>query len=126
MRGVGLTIPFQRDGQGSFVTERDDKLRASGIAVILLTDGDTDDEVGELPWRTSFGAGLDRLRYKPNNASTEALARSLVLSAFRNWMREAEVLDVKPERDGTRLKITVEWRWREGKDDTRKRVTVAV
>lgn len=124
MRGVGLLLPFQRDGRGSFATGRDAELWGSAIALVLLTKGDTPQGVGELPWRTSFGAGLDRLRFRTMNLKNRELARTLVSDALRRWMPEVEVVDVEPGADNAqqRLTLAIFWRWR---DDTSPQVNRA-
>ena len=128
MRGVGLILPFQRDGRGSFATGRDSELWGSAIAMILMTDGDTPQTVGELPWRTSFGAGLARFRFKKLNRATVGAARSDVVNTLQRWMPEVEVLNVDPNRNNQeqRMTLAITWRWRDDSLQAIQRVTIPV
>ena len=114
MPSVGLLTPFQRDGKGDFAkaTADDDALFESALTFVLETRGDSPVAVGEMPWRTSFGSELDRLRFLPNSLATVEIARTMVDKAVREWLPSVEVLNVRGSREGQSLLLEVRWRRR--------------
>jgi phage baseplate assembly protein W len=109
-RGAGLVLPFQRDGRGDFANARDDALTASALELILTTEGDSPLQIGELPWRSRFGASLNRLRFLPNSQTTAETARALIRSAVRAWLPDVEIVDVRTSRRGDELRLAIAWR----------------
>ena len=103
--GVGLLLPFQRDGRGSFATGTDDELLRSQVRLVLGTKGDSAVSVGELPWRTAFGAQLDVLRFQPLNAATVDLGRSIIKTAFERWLPEVVLVNLGARRDSEAQKL---------------------
>lgn len=115
-KGVGLVLPFQRDGRGDFAHAYDEKLYASEMEMILTTQGDSPASIGELPWRTSFGAGLHRLRFMPNSVATRELARTMIQKSLKRWMPEVIVRNVGAQRSGNTLELFIHWGFRTGID----------
>jgi phage baseplate assembly protein W len=76
----GLLAPLRRAAR-DFEASSGADLLSSKTKQLLLT------EPGELPWRTSFGAGLGRLRHQNNDAVLRELARVSVRDALARWMR---------------------------------------
>jgi phage baseplate assembly protein W len=90
----GLIAPLHR-GPVDFVAGSGAELFSSKLRHVLLT------EPGELPWRTTFGAGLSRLRHQNNDAVLREIARASVGRALAAWMPSAELGSVEtPSRDG--------------------------
>ncbi|MEQ9648262.1 MAG: hypothetical protein RLO52_22435, partial [Sandaracinaceae bacterium] len=52
----------------------------------LLTEGDTPQGSGEMPWRTAFGSGLHLLRHRNADAVLRELARVRARDALRRWV----------------------------------------
>jgi phage baseplate assembly protein W len=84
-RKFGLTAPLRR-GSRDFEAASGAGLLGAKTKQVLLT------EPGELPWRTSFGAGLGRLRHQNNDAVLRELARVAVRDAMARWMRGVRLL----------------------------------
>lgn len=112
MRGVGLILPFQRDGRGDFANGLDEATTNSEIEMVLTTVADAPKAVGELPWRTAFGSGLHRLRFMPNDIGTVEIARSMIRDAFQAWLPELLFRDVSTQRDNNRLELFIFWGYR--------------
>lgn len=100
---AGLTIPFRRDQAQDFASASGAALRASKVRQVLGTSP------GELPWRTSFGAGLADLRHKNNDAVLGELARVRARDAMRTWISDVTVTSVVPERDDTTLNLRIHY-----------------
>ena len=88
-----LVAPLRRDKKSDFAHASGEDLLKSKIIQVLATDG-------EMPWATSFGSKLTRLRHQKNDEVLEALARVYVRDALRKWVPEIEVMDVLAKRDG--------------------------
>ncbi|GEL75694.1 hypothetical protein MVI01_74780 [Myxococcus virescens] len=67
---------------------------------MLLTEGATPHSTGELPWRTSFGAGLSRLRHQSNDAVLGELARVCIRDALARWLPGVQLVQVRVEQSG--------------------------
>lgn len=104
---MNLLIPFRRDKKRDFATGEGEVLLASKVRQALLTEGATPRSSGELPWRTSFGAGLARLRHQPNDAALKELARVYVRDALRQWVPGAQLVSLTVESDGPALTLRV-------------------
>ena len=74
---------------------------------MLLTEGATARSAGELPWRTSFGAGLALLRHQRNDAALKELARVYVRDALKRWVPGAQLVHLDVEQDGPTLRLHV-------------------
>ncbi len=111
-RPTSLLIPFRRDKKRDFASGSGEVLLASKVRQALLTEGATPRSSGELPWRTSFGAGLALLRHQRNDAALRELARVYVRDALKRWVPSAELVELEVEASGTELTLRV--RVREG------------
>ena len=105
-----LLTPFTRDKKRDFASGSGPDLLASKVLQALMTAGATPRSSGELPWRTSFGAGLDLLRHQRNDAALGELARVQVRDALRRWVPEAELVDVGVTREDAKLQLRVRFR----------------
>jgi hypothetical protein len=56
-----LLTPFRRDKKRDFASGSGADLLASKVLEALMTEGATPRSSGELPWRSSFGSGLNIL-----------------------------------------------------------------
>ena len=100
---AGLLTPFQRDQATDFAFGTGPVLLASKVRQVLGTSP------GELPWRTSFGAGLAELRHRSNDAVLAELARVRSRDALQTWIRGIAVTKVEPERDDTTLTLRIHY-----------------
>ena len=107
---TNLATPFQRDRQRDFARASGEALLRAKVAQVLLT-------AGELPWRPEFGAGLDRLRHRRNDAVLQELARVAVVDALARWLPSVAVDEVRVTGEGERLRLHV--RVREGTVEAR-------
>lgn len=110
---AGVLAPFRRDKKRDFASGSGDALLASKVRQALLTEGATPRSSGELPWRTSFGAGLALLRHQRNDAVLKELARVYVRDALRRWVPEATILAVEVKQDGPTVTLWVRVRERD-------------
>ena len=108
-----LLIPFRRDKKRDFAVGSGEALLASKVRQALLTEGATTRSSGELPWRTSFGAGLALLRHQRNDAALRELARVYVRDALKRWVPGATLVSLAVEQDGPALTLRVRVRERE-------------
>lgn len=102
-----LLIPFRRDKKRDFASGVAEELLASKVRQALLTEGATPRSSGELPWRTSFGAGLGLLRHQRNDAALKELARVYVRDALKRWVPNAKLVNLSVEQDGTAITLRV-------------------
>ena len=105
-----LLIPLRRDRKRDFASGTGADLLESKVLQALMTRGVTPRSSGELPWRTSFGAGLDLLRHQRNDAALVELARVQVRDALRQWVPEVEVVEVTVVREDAALNLRVRFR----------------
>lgn len=85
---TNLLAPFRRDRKRDFASGSGAELVRSKVLQVLMTDGDTPQTSGELPWRTAFGSGLHLLRHERNDEVLAQLARVRVRDALRRWLPE--------------------------------------
>ncbi|MCP3104530.1 GPW/gp25 family protein [Myxococcus sp. K15C18031901] len=95
-----LLVPFRRDKKRDFASGTGAELLASKARQVLLTEGATPHSTGELPWRTSFGAGLSRLRHQRNDAVLAELARVYIRDALARWLPGVQLVKVRVEQAG--------------------------
>ncbi|NRD63333.1 hypothetical protein HRD49_16395 [Corallococcus exiguus] len=107
-----LLVPFRRDRKRDFASGTGAALLASKVRQVLLTEGATPFSTGELPWRTSFGAGLSRLRHQRNDAVLAELARVYIRDALLRWLPGVQLVEVRVEQEAAVLTLRV--RVREG------------
>jgi len=105
-----LLTPFTRDKKRDFASGSGPDLLASKVLQALMTAGATPRSSGELPWRTSFGAGLDLLRHQRNDAALAELARVQVRDVLRRWVPESELVEVSVTRVDAKLRLHVRFR----------------
>lgn len=83
---TNLLAPFRRDRKRDFASGSGAALVRSKVLQVLMTEGDTPQSPGELPWRTAFGSGVHKLRHLNNDAALAQLARVGVRDALRRWL----------------------------------------
>jgi len=98
---IGLLTPLQRDGARDFASGTGDRLSVSKIRQVLGT------AMGELPWRTSFGAGIPRLRFRTNDEVLAEQARVRAVDALAKWAPSVRIESVSVSRDSTTVAIQV-------------------
>lgn len=106
----GLLVPFRRDRKRDFASGTGADLLGTKVLQALMTAGATPRSSGELPWRTSFGAGLDLLRHQRNDVALAELARVQVRDALKRWVPEAELVEVRVTREDATLVLRVRYR----------------
>jgi hypothetical protein len=106
----GLLVPFRRDRKRDFASGTGGDLLGTKVLQALMTAGATPRSSGELPWRTSFGAGLDLLRHQRNDVALAELARVQVRDALKRWVPEAELVEVRVSREDATLMLRVRYR----------------
>jgi phage gp46-like protein len=99
----GLLTPFRRDRKRDFASGSGAELLRSKVLQALMTEGATPRSSGELPWRTSFGAGLHLLRHQRNDEVLAELARVYVRDALARWVPSARLVALQVTRDGASL-----------------------
>jgi uncharacterized protein len=109
-----LLVAFRRDKKRDFASGTGAELLASKVRQVLLTEGATPHSTGELPWRSSFGAGLSRLRHQRNDTVLAALARVYIRDALAHWLPGVQFVQVRVEQDAAVLTLRV----RVGEGDT--------
>ena len=103
-----LLIPFRRDRKRDLATGEAEALLASKVRQVLLTEGSTPRSSGELPWRTSFGAGLGLARHRPNDAVLAELTRVQVRDALRRWLPAVVVVEVAVTASASTMSVRVQ------------------
>jgi len=96
----GLTAPLRR-GPLDFMVGSGAELFSSKLRHVLLT------EPGELSWRTTFGAGLSRLRHQNNDAVLGEIARASIRRALAAWLPSAELGAVETSSQDGALVVAV-------------------
>ncbi len=100
-----LLIPFRRDKKRDFAFGTGSDLLASKVRQVLLTLGATAVTSGALPWRTSFGSGLERLRHQRNDSVLRELATVYVRDALARWLPTVELVRLEAKHDGPKLAL---------------------
>lgn len=106
----GLLLPFRRDAKQDFANGSGQELVRSRVLQVLLTMAAGNKGGGELPWRTAFGSQLTNLRFTNNDTIASELARVYVQQAFKQWLRDLQLLEVSVVRNGTTLVIQIHFR----------------
>ena len=102
-----LLVPFERDRVRDFASGTGYELRLAKILQVLLTEGDTPQGSGEMPWRTAFGSGLHLLRHRNADAVLRELARVRARDALRRWAPGAQPIRVEATVSETELRLHV-------------------
>jgi uncharacterized protein len=110
---VNLLIPFGRDRKRDLAAGDGEALLISKVRQVLLTEGATASSAGELPWRTSLGAGLGLLRHRRNDAALKALATVHVRDALKRWLPGVQLVALSVEQDGPAAVLRVRVRERD-------------
>lgn len=104
---INLLTPFRRDRKRDFASGSGPALVRSKVLQVLMTEGDTPQSSGELPWRTAFGSGVHKLRHQRNDAALAQLARVRVRDALRRWLPSVGPIQVDAFADENDLVIEV-------------------
>lgn len=99
--------PLRRSGR-DFVSATGGDLTADKVRQVIAT------EPGELPWRTSFGAGMEGLLHRRNDVTTSTLARIRAESALAKWVPDARVRAVTASRSDTSLALSIRYELTQG------------
>ena len=99
----GLLTPFRRDRKRDFASGSGAELLRTKVLQALMTEGATARSSGELPWRTSFGAGLHLLRHQRNDEVLAELARVYVRDALARWVPSARLVSLEVTREDATL-----------------------
>lgn len=102
-----LLVPFRRDRVRDFASGTGYELQLAKILQALLTEGDTPQGSGEMPWRTAFGSGLHLLRHRNADAVLAELARVRAGDALRRWSPSAEVVRVDISAESSELLVVI-------------------
>ncbi|MBK7537575.1 MAG: hypothetical protein IPI49_19825 [Myxococcales bacterium] len=105
---ANLLLPFLRDGKRDLAHGSGAVLLASKVRQVLLTNSAGLGGGGELAWRTSFGAGLERLRHRPADETLRELARVAVRDALRRWLPDVELRGVVVEQEGAAVVLRID------------------
>ena len=106
----GLLAPFCRDKKRDFASGTGQELLRSKVLQVLMTEGQTAQTSGELPWRTAFGSGLHLLRHQRNDDVLRELALVRVREALSRWLPDVEVTELRVTREGTTLTLRLRYR----------------
>jgi phage gp46-like protein len=109
----GLLAPFRRDKKRDFASGSGPDLLRAKVLQALLTEGAGPRSSGELPWRTSFGAGLHLLRHQRNDEVLAALARVYVRDALARWVPSAQLVALEVSRNEASLLLRLRVRERQ-------------
>jgi hypothetical protein len=109
----GLLTPFRRDKKRDFASGSGPELLRAKVLQALMTEGAGPRASGELPWRTSFGAGLHLLRHQRNDEVLSALARVYVRDALARWVPSAQLVTLQVSRDDASLVLRLRVRERQ-------------
>ena len=106
----GIVAPFRRDQKRDFASATGAELLRSKVIQVLMTQGATAQTSGELPWRTSFGAGLHLLRHQRNDDVLRELALVRVREALSRWLPDVQVTQLSVTREGATLTLRLRYR----------------
>ena len=105
---TNLLTPFRRDRKRDFASGTGEALARSKVLQVLLTEGDTPQTSGELPWRTAFGSGLHLLRHQRNDAALAELARVRARDALKRWVPSAGPVRVSAHLEENALVVRLQ------------------
>jgi phage baseplate assembly protein W len=106
MERRSIDLPFRFAGRDLAAAEGH-RLRIAQVRNVALT------EPTELPWRSRFGAGLDRVRHRRLNDVLVELVRVRLRDALRLWAPSVELGAVSAKQSGESLLLHVSVRNRE-------------
>jgi hypothetical protein len=93
MQRRSIDLPFRFAGRDLAAAEGH-RLRVAQVRNVALTEPD------ELPWRTRFGVGVDRLRHRRLDEVEVELLRVGLRDALRRWAPSIDLRDVSARQDG--------------------------
>jgi phage baseplate assembly protein W len=100
MERRSIDIPFRFVGRDLAAAEGH-RLRISQVRNVALT------EPNELPWRSRFGGGLDRVRHRRLNDVLVELVRVRLRDALGLWAPSIELGAVSAKQSGESLLLTL-------------------
>ncbi|MFN3324546.1 MAG: GPW/gp25 family protein [Bryobacteraceae bacterium] len=106
MSGRHLAFPFRigADGRTATPASVDDHVRGEILQLLLTSQG-------ERPFLPSFGGGLRRLVFEPNDQVTLALTKSVVTQALQRWLAgRVEVVQLDVRADESTLTVDLRYR----------------
>lgn len=120
-----ILAPFRRDKKSDFASGSGDELLRSKVLQAIMTRGQTPRSVGELQWRTAFGAGLELLRHQRNDDALAELARIYIRDALRKWVPEVELIRVTSVKNEASLQLMVMFR-RSGRPESSDEIKINI
>jgi hypothetical protein len=106
MSGRHLAFPFRiaSDGRTATPASVDDHVRGEVIQLLLTSPG-------ERPFLPSFGAGLRRLVFEPNDQVTLGLTKAAVTQAVQRWLSERiEIRQLEVQANESTLTVDLRYR----------------
>lgn len=106
MSGRHLAFPFRiaSDGRTATPASVDDHVRGEVIQLLLTSPG-------ERPFLPSFGAGLRRLVFEPNDQVTLGLTKAAVTQAVQRWLSERiEIRQLEVQASESTLTVDLRYR----------------
>jgi len=122
----GLLTPFRRDRKRDFASGSGAELLRAKVLQALMTEGVTSRSSGELPWRTSFGAGLHLLRHQRSDSILSELARVYVRDALTRWVPSAQLVSLVVNREDTALILKLRVRERSSGEEVNVRASSSI
>jgi phage baseplate assembly protein W len=91
-----IDLPFRFMGRDLAAAEGH-RLRVAQVRNVALT------EPGELPWRSRFGAGLDRVRHRRLDDVLVEVLRVSLRDSLRLWAPSLNLIALTTRQDGEEL-----------------------
>ncbi|MDP9342037.1 MAG: GPW/gp25 family protein [Actinomycetota bacterium] len=106
---MDVAYPFRIDGRGRTAeADRDAHVRDLIEQVLFTTPG-------ERVNRPTFGSGVRQLVFAPNSAEVATATQFLIQGALQQWLGDVmQVESVDVESDDATLRVTVQYRTRQG------------
>jgi phage baseplate assembly protein W len=106
MSGRHLAFPFRIGPDGRTDTPASLEEHVRGELMQLLLTGP-----GERPYLPSFGGGIRRLVFEPNNQVTVGITKAVLTQALEKWLSERlEVCRLDVQANGSELFIDLRYR----------------
>lgn len=86
---LGVPYPLERDSRGYFHSQSGMNQIKSDLLILLLTNP------GERVMLPTFGTGLRKLLFEPNDSDLASTARELIITAIRNWETRVAVEQIE-------------------------------
>jgi phage baseplate assembly protein W len=101
--GRGLIAPLRRLGAADFVSSDGPELVRSALRQIVGT------RRGEVRWRPTFGLLVDRSRHKLENDDLDALLRTDIETAVRQFEPRIDSLNITVKFTDTQTVVRIDW-----------------